>query len=131
MPLGLPGADAALDSSPSRIASADPYGHFRPTFYLWLWSLNMLGWSSPRALGLAGLVIQVATAGLSFALLRTWLSARASAIGAAISIMHPVKQDLWFWGAAQIDALCLLFVLASLLAAALGPADPRGHRSGW
>jgi hypothetical protein len=94
--------------------SSDPYGHFRPTFHAWLWLLDLLGVSSAGGIGLASLLLQVLLVALVFGLFRSWVGTRAAAMGAAIVGIHPVRQDHWFWVSAQIDMLCLLFVVATL-----------------
>lgn len=96
------------------LVSADPYGHFRPTFHAWLWLMDLLGMSDTRAIGLTGLVLQFVLVALVFGLLRAWMGTRAAAFGAAIVAIHPLRQDHWFWVSAQIDLLCLIFVVATL-----------------
>ncbi len=99
------------------LASPHPFDHFRPTFYVWIWFLRALRLTSPAALGIAGMVLQLALLVLVYLFMREWMSTRGSGVVTAIVAIHPVRQSLWFWASTQIDALCLVFTVASLAVA--------------
>lgn len=113
----LPWLEAVRDGLLGGLTSSDPYGHYRPTFHAWLWTLDALGLSTPTGLGLVGLVLEVGLVVLCYRLFRHFASPRTAAIGSVIVAMHPIRQDHWFWVCTQIDLLSLTLGVAALLLA--------------
>lgn len=79
------------------------------------------GWAlfgaDPRPWHVASLVAHGACALLLWAVLRTWVSRPAAAVGAAFFATHPALYTAVYWVAAIADPLALGFALATILLA--------------
>ncbi|MBD3386286.1 hypothetical protein GF407_15355 [candidate division KSB1 bacterium] len=93
-----------------------PFFHYRPLFGVWLWLVDLLGFSTPFALTLAGLLPIFISASLVFHLFKNWLSPRWALIAALLFVLHPVRHSHYLWISAQIDSWCLAFSLAAIVA---------------
>jgi hypothetical protein len=93
-----------------------PFFHYRPLFGVWLWLVDLLGFSTPIALAIAGLVPIFVSASLAYHLFKNWLSPPWAFIAALMFMLHPMRHSHYLWISAQIDSWCLALSLAAIVA---------------
>ena len=92
-------------------SSASPYLNYRPTFVSWLWLVRHTGLTSPGALGVATLLLNLGLCAAFFWAVRPLLIGPRALIAATLFLIHPMRQEQSFWLSDGTDVLSLLMTM--------------------